>query len=127
MLAWVCGSFGIESVVNGGKPSLGENDTSCSACEMAVVQMQNELKQNQTEERTLNNVNQVMKLIFSVSILLFRDETQVDSSPFCLYHSFAIDCLASGKNQKLTAVRSLPCLLFLSLLEAKHFPSLQSR
>ncbi|PKU77948.1 phytepsin isoform X1 [Dendrobium catenatum] len=52
---------GIESVVkdNGGKSSLGRSDAMCSACEMAVVSMQNRLNQNQAQELILNNVNQL--------------------------------------------------------------------
>lgn len=56
----VCCSISIESVVNGDKSTTGEDDNRCSACKMAVAQMQNELKQNQTKERTLNYVNQVV-------------------------------------------------------------------
>lgn len=53
--------MGIESVVdkNRGKSSGVLHDASCSACEMAVVWMQNQLKQNQTQDRILNYVNEV--------------------------------------------------------------------
>lgn len=53
-------SMGIESVVdeNAGKSS-GLHDAMCSACEMAVVWMQNQLRQNQTQERILNYVNEL--------------------------------------------------------------------
>lgn len=53
-------SAGIESVVDekDGRSS-GLNDAMCSACEMAVVWMQNQLKQNQTQDRILNYVNEV--------------------------------------------------------------------
>ncbi|KZV37187.1 aspartic protein [Dorcoceras hygrometricum] len=53
-------SAGIESVVdekNG--VSSGLHDTMCSACEMAVVWMQNQLKQNETQDRILNYVNEL--------------------------------------------------------------------
>ncbi|XP_020584637.1 aspartic proteinase oryzasin-1-like [Phalaenopsis equestris] len=52
---------GIESVVeeNGGKSSLGRSDAMCSACEMAVVWMQNRLNHNETEELILKHVNQL--------------------------------------------------------------------
>ncbi|XP_077250936.1 aspartic proteinase A1-like [Tasmannia lanceolata] len=49
-------SIGIESVVN---KHVGVGDPMCSACEMAVVWMQNQLKQNQTKERILNYVNEL--------------------------------------------------------------------
>ena len=59
-------SMGIESVVdeNVGKVSGGVRDGMCSACEMAVVWMQNQLSQNQTQQQILNYVNQVKKFLF---------------------------------------------------------------
>lgn len=53
--------IGIESVVksNGGKSSFGRSDAMCTACEMAVVWMQNQLKENKTLELILNYVNQL--------------------------------------------------------------------
>ncbi|KAH0718147.1 hypothetical protein KY285_014178 [Solanum tuberosum] len=53
-------SMGIESVVDEkvGK-SAGLHDAMCSACEMAVVWMQNQLRQNQTQDRILNYVNEL--------------------------------------------------------------------
>lgn len=53
--------MGIESVVdeNNGKSSGGLRDGMCSACEMAVVWMQNQLRQNQTMDRILEYANQV--------------------------------------------------------------------
>lgn len=50
----------IESVVdkNNGASS-GLRDEMCNACQMAVVWMQNQLKQNQTEEKILDYINQV--------------------------------------------------------------------
>ncbi|RXH82832.1 hypothetical protein DVH24_003330 [Malus domestica] len=54
-------SIGIKSVVeeNAHKVSGGLSDATCSACEMTVVWMQNQLKQNQTQERILDYVNQL--------------------------------------------------------------------
>ncbi|KAF5726456.1 hypothetical protein HS088_TW22G00134 [Tripterygium wilfordii] len=55
-------SMGIESMVdkkNLDKSSDGLHDAMCSACEMAVVWMQNQLRRNQTEEQILNYVNQL--------------------------------------------------------------------
>lgn len=54
-------SMGIESVVNdknNGRMG-GLRDGGCSACEMAVVWMQNQLRQNQTQDRILDYVNEV--------------------------------------------------------------------
>ncbi|XP_057764938.1 aspartic proteinase-like [Salvia miltiorrhiza] len=53
-------SAGIESVVDAkdGKSS-GSNDAMCSVCEMAVVWMQKQLRQNQTQDRILNYVNEL--------------------------------------------------------------------
>ncbi|KAA8515528.1 hypothetical protein F0562_018861 [Nyssa sinensis] len=54
-------SMGIESVVDekNGARSAGLSDAMCSACEMTVVWMQNQLKQNQTQDRILNYVNEL--------------------------------------------------------------------
>ncbi|GMH12041.1 hypothetical protein Nepgr_013882 [Nepenthes gracilis] len=54
-------SGGIKSVVdrNVDGSSSGLQDAMCTACEMTVVWMQNQLKQNQTEERILNYVNEL--------------------------------------------------------------------
>ncbi|VVA21556.1 PREDICTED: aspartic [Prunus dulcis] len=54
-------SMGIESVVakSNGKSSGILHDASCSACEMAVVWMKNQLGQNQTQDRILNYVNEL--------------------------------------------------------------------
>ncbi|KAL9452128.1 hypothetical protein AB3S75_008010 [Citrus x aurantiifolia] len=54
-------SMGIESVVDesNGKSSGVLNNAMCSACEMAVVWMQNQLQQNQTQENILHYVNEL--------------------------------------------------------------------
>ncbi|XP_022716129.1 aspartic proteinase-like isoform X1 [Durio zibethinus] len=54
-------SMGIESVVDeSNRKSSGiVRDAMCPACEMAVVWMQNQLRQNQTQERILNYVDQL--------------------------------------------------------------------
>ncbi|KAF7831345.1 aspartic proteinase A1-like [Senna tora] len=54
-------SMGIESVVNekAGKSHGGGHDAMCSTCEMAVVWMQNQLKENQTQERIIGYVNEL--------------------------------------------------------------------
>lgn len=54
-------TMGIESVVdkNNGKASSGVQDTMCSACEMAVVWIQNKLGQNETINRILKYINEV--------------------------------------------------------------------
>lgn len=44
------------------KTSGGLHGASCTACEMAVVWMQNQLSQNQTQDRILSYVNQVIQL-----------------------------------------------------------------
>ncbi|CAL9074657.1 unnamed protein product [Musa textilis] len=51
-------SIAIESVVNENKDvSSGlHNDAMCNACEMALVWMQNQLSQNQTQEKMLNHI-----------------------------------------------------------------------
>uniref|UniRef100_A0A1S3B267 Uncharacterized protein n=1 Tax=Cucumis melo TaxID=3656 RepID=A0A1S3B267_CUCME len=54
-------SMGIESVLdeNAGKSSDGLRDGMCSVCEMTVVWMQNQLRQNQTKERIINYINEL--------------------------------------------------------------------
>lgn len=54
-------SMGIESVVDNSmdKSSDGVDDAMCTACEMAVVWMRNQLRRNKTEEQILDYVNQV--------------------------------------------------------------------
>ncbi|CAL0309092.1 unnamed protein product [Lupinus luteus] len=54
-------SIGIESVVNKneGQSSGGIHDATCSACEMAVVWMQNQVSQNQTRERIISYINEL--------------------------------------------------------------------
>lgn len=42
------------------KSSGGLRDGMCTACEMAVVWMQNQLRKNQTEEQILDYVDQVI-------------------------------------------------------------------
>ncbi|XP_026420929.1 phytepsin-like [Papaver somniferum] len=55
-------SAGIESVVgakNEDKLSSGLTDAMCSACEMSIIWMQNQLKQNQTKEQILDYVDKL--------------------------------------------------------------------
>ncbi|XP_050216627.1 aspartic proteinase-like [Mercurialis annua] len=54
-------SVGIESVVNENIEEVadGLHDGRCSTCEMAVVWMQNQLKQNKTQDSILDYVNQI--------------------------------------------------------------------
>ena len=51
----------IESVVENetDRTSDGPRDNMCTACQMAVVWMQNQLRRNQTEEKILDYINQV--------------------------------------------------------------------
>lgn len=67
--------MGIESVVDekNGDKSSGVHDAGCSACEMAVVWMQSQLRQNQTKERILEYVNEVSFLPnFFIYFLVFN-------------------------------------------------------
>ncbi|KAK4770214.1 hypothetical protein SAY87_030746 [Trapa incisa] len=54
-------SMGIKSVVdkNSDRSSNGLHDAMCTACEMAVVWMQNQIRRNQTEEQIIDYVNQL--------------------------------------------------------------------
>ncbi|XP_057472289.1 aspartic proteinase A1-like [Actinidia eriantha] len=50
-------SIGIESVIN--KKNQLRQNAMCTACEMSVVWMQNQLRQNETQDRVLNYVNEL--------------------------------------------------------------------
>ncbi|KAH0916531.1 hypothetical protein HID58_030977 [Brassica napus] len=58
-------SMGIESVVDkeNAKLSNGVGDAGCSACEMAVVWIQSQLRQNMTQESILDYVNELCERI----------------------------------------------------------------
>ncbi|KAL6287340.1 hypothetical protein ACE6H2_011730 [Prunus campanulata] len=62
-------SMGIESMVNEKleMTSDGVHDAACTACEMAVVWMQNRLRLNETEEQILNYVNELCERLPSPS------------------------------------------------------------
>lgn len=55
--------MGIESVVdkNNEKSSDGLHGATCTACEMAVVWMENQLTRNKTEDQIFNYINEVKK------------------------------------------------------------------
>ncbi|KAK4476756.1 hypothetical protein RD792_015916 [Penstemon davidsonii] len=55
-------SSGIEMVVENEKKSVGDNPM-CTACEMAVVWMRNQLKNDQVKEKVLEYVNQLCESI----------------------------------------------------------------
>ncbi|CAN0912505.1 Aspartic proteinase A1 [Linum grandiflorum] len=54
-------SMGIQSVVDEGneRSSVASNDARCSACEMAVVWIENQLMQNRTQERIINYIDEL--------------------------------------------------------------------
>lgn len=74
--------MGIESVVDEKEGrSSGLRDAMCSSCEMAVVWMQNQLRQNQTQDRILSYVNEVsfiscylLVLHFCLMLMLVMDK-----------------------------------------------------
>ncbi|CAN1222700.1 Aspartic proteinase A1 [Linum grandiflorum] len=55
-------SMGIQSVVDEGneRSSVASNDARCSACEMAVVWIENQLMQNRTQERIINYIDEAL-------------------------------------------------------------------
>lgn len=116
-VAFFC-SMGIESVVNekAGR-SAGLHDGMCSACEMAVVWMENQLRQNQTQDRILDYLNEVkspVAIIFSCCLIQNAD---------WLTDSFASVSQAQWENQLLTVESFLPCLQSPSQLVAKCLTS----
>lgn len=80
-------SIAIESVVSENKDvsSSLHNDAMCNACEMALVWMQNQLSQNQTQEEMLNHINEVR--LFSS----FKYNAIFASAVVCLFNFF-ISC-----------------------------------
>ncbi|KAK8933804.1 Aspartic proteinase oryzasin-1 [Platanthera zijinensis] len=90
--------LGIESVVkeNVGKTSLGGSDAMCSACEMAVIWMQNQIKLNKTQELVLNYVNQLCERLPSP-----MGESSVDCS--ALSSMPAVSFTIGGNTFDLTA------------------------
>lgn len=62
----------IESVANekDGRSSGGFSDAMCSACEMAVSWMNDELKQNKTQEHVIDYVNKVHHFCYHLTHLL---------------------------------------------------------
>lgn len=115
--------MGIESIVddNSQKASGDLRDGMCSTCEMTVVWMQNQLKQNQTQDRILNYVNEVKyPLLSSLSFSFFW-------FPICCSLCLLIvssncssvtGCLVQWENQQLIVPVCLQCLMFpLQLVE----------
>jgi phytepsin len=60
--------MGIKSVVDKDGNDGVVNDAMCSACELAVVWMQNQLLQNQTQERIFDYVD---KVIMNITLYIF--------------------------------------------------------
>nr|AAC34854.1 senescence-associated protein 4 [Hemerocallis hybrid cultivar] len=89
-------SMGIESVVNGNVDKSVASDAMCSACEMAVVWMQNQIKHNKTQDLILNYINQLCERLPSP-----MGESAVDCSVLSTMPS--ISFTIGGKQFDLTA------------------------
>ncbi|XP_042520313.1 aspartic proteinase-like [Macadamia integrifolia] len=77
-------SGGIESVVdekNGGKLSGIGQDAACSACEMAVVWIRNQLQRNETQDYILNYINELCERLPSPMGESAVDCDQLSSMP----------------------------------------------
>uniref|UniRef100_A0A7N0UD14 Phytepsin n=1 Tax=Kalanchoe fedtschenkoi TaxID=63787 RepID=A0A7N0UD14_KALFE len=72
-------SVGIRSVVV--NESVGDSPGSCSACEMAVVWMQYQLKQNQTPEHILDYVNDLCEKMPNPPQLSYVDCNSISKMP----------------------------------------------
>ncbi|KAG1367968.1 hypothetical protein COCNU_14G004360 [Cocos nucifera] len=103
-------SIGIESVVNdNGDLSAGpQSDAMCTACEMAVVWMQNQLKQNETQERILNYINELCERLPSP-----MGESSVDCASLASMPS--ISFTIGGKSFELTPAQSYSTCTCLTL------------
>ncbi|KAL8493823.1 hypothetical protein ACS0TY_024840 [Phlomoides rotata] len=97
-------SAGIESVVDEKEGrSSGLNDAMCSACEMAVVWMQNQVAQNQTQDRIINNANELCERMPSP----LGGESAVDCGKFLLcqiLHSLLVGNLLISPQESIMAV-----------------------
>lgn len=121
-------SEGIESVVEEDEEgrSSGSRDVMCPACQMAVVWMQSQLKQNKTQELILNYANEVYVTIFCVA-------SRISLRFWILWphlkklHRFVRSCLVHKGNQLWTVETLQLCLLFPSQLVAKRLISPQKR
>ncbi|KAK6918844.1 Peptidase family A1 domain, partial [Dillenia turbinata] len=76
-------SMGIESVVdrNNGKSSDAFHNAMCTACEMAVVWMQNQLRKNETQQRILDYANQLCERLPSPMGLSAVECSSMSSMP----------------------------------------------
>ena len=116
-----CSAY-IKSVVdeeNKEEASVGESPM-CTACEMAVVWMQNQLKQQGTKEKVLAYVNQV--IFHELNMLLFRGNIwciMVDWITKFLCGSFVKAYQVPWENPSLTATVYPPCQMFHSPSEGK--------
>lgn len=65
------------------------HEAECSACEMAVTWMRNQLLQNQTEEHILNYASEVRRTrnLFDILATLLLVDYYL-----CLFYSFVIEC-----------------------------------
>nr|XP_010924299.2 aspartic proteinase oryzasin-1 [Elaeis guineensis]XP_019706859.1 aspartic proteinase oryzasin-1 [Elaeis guineensis] len=90
-------SIGIENVVhdNGDLSAGFQSDAMCTACEMAVVWMQNQLRQNETQERILNYINELCERLPSP-----MGESSVDCASLASMPS--ISFTIGGKSFELT-------------------------
>lgn len=88
-------SFGIESVVGNNGPK-ATGDGLCSTCEMAVVWMQNQIRQNHTQEGVMNYINELCDRIPTPNGQSAVDCESTDSMP-------AISFTIGGKTFSLTA------------------------
>lgn len=61
----------------------GLRDASCTACEMAVIWIQNQLKHNKTEDQILNYVNEVNDCPFLIINMWIKNNAlQQDNHAF---------------------------------------------
>lgn len=102
------------------KSSDGVHDSAmCSACEMAVIWMQNKLRRNETADQILNYVNQVYIIILShISWGSFLETSLCPNLP--LHGSFVTVCPVQMENQLLIVTIYLPCPMFHLQLVAKY-------
>lgn len=108
------------------KAPLGD-DLVCTACEMLVVWVRNQLKQQETKERVLDYMNQVIYHPNATSMFPNQRLSIAFRHNIFLFNSSARVCPVQWENQQSTAIACRRCQMLHSLLEVEILPSPLSR
>ena len=105
-------STGIWSVVDdGARESNGLfNEAMCNACETAVVWIQNQLAQNQTQDVVLQYINQVSFIACNANARIFLKYKSKNVEKLAQFCSCVKSFLVLWENPQWTAAELHPCL-----------------